>query len=101
MTARSINGSAVETLRVELGERSYDILIGPGLIERAGAEILPLMRRRQAIIVTDEAVAQHHLAPLRKSLAAAGIAEQAIVLPPGEATKDLAHFGRLVDEILA
>jgi len=94
------NGSC-ERLRVELGERSYDILIGPGLIEHAGAEILPLMRRRQAVIVTDETVAQHHLAPLRDSLAEHGITHHAVVLPPGEGTKDLAHFGRLVDDLLA
>ena len=63
--------------------------------------MLPLMRRKQAVIVTDENVARHHLAPLRHSLAEHGIAHQAIVLPPGEGTKDLAHFGRLVDDVLA
>src|SRR5207245_2505084 len=41
------------------------------------------------------------LDPLRDSLAQAGIDQHAIVLPPGEATKDLAHFGRLVDDVLA
>jgi 3-dehydroquinate synthase len=92
---------AIEKLRVELGERGYDILVGPGLIGRAGAEILPLLRRRQVVIVTDETVARHHLTPLRASLAEHGIAERAVVLPPGEGTKDLAHFGRLVDDILA
>jgi len=100
MTEQKANG-AVERLRVALGERSYDILVGPGLIAHAGAAMLPLMRRKHAVIVTDEIVAQHHLAPLQGSLDAAGIAHQAIVLPAGEATKDLAHFGRLVDDILA
>jgi len=94
-------GKPIERLRVELGERSYEILVGPGLIERAGAEILPLLRRRQAVIVTDEHVARHHLPPLRWSLGEHGIDNHAIVLPPGEGTKDLAHFGRLVDDILA
>ena len=91
----------VERLRVELGERGYDILVGPGLIAGAGTHILPLMRRRQAVVVTDENVAVAHLGPLRASLVAAGIAHQAIILPPGEGTKDLAHFGRLVDDVLA
>ena len=59
------------------------------------------MRRRQAVIVTDETVAGHFLAPLRDSLAEAGIAHHTVVLPPGEETKDLAHFGRLIDDILA
>jgi 3-dehydroquinate synthase len=99
--AHGTETGAIERLRVELGERGYDILVGPGLIGRAGAEILPLLRRRQAVIVTDETVARHHLAPLSASLAEQGITQRAVVLPPGEGTKDLAHFGRLVDDILA
>jgi len=94
-------GAAIERLRVELGDRAYDIAVGAGLIARAGTEMLPLMRRRQAIVVTDETVARHHLEPLRHSLVEAGIAAHSVVLPPGEGTKDLVHFGRLVDEILA
>jgi 3-dehydroquinate synthase len=90
-----------ERLRVELDERGYDILVGPDLIAGAGEAMLPLMRRRQAIVVTDAHVAKPHLPPLLESLDAAGIAHHTITLPPGESTKDLAHFGRLVDDILA
>jgi 3-dehydroquinate synthase len=99
MTMTSHNAS--ERLRVALGERAYDIVVGPGLVEQAGREILPLMRRRQAVVVTDETVARHYLAPLRDSLAEAGITHHTVVLPPGEETKDLGHFGRLAEEILA
>jgi 3-dehydroquinate synthase len=98
---RDGNPAVTERLRVALAERSYDILVGPGLIEGAGAAMLPLLRRRQAVIVTDEQVARHHLPVLRRSLEKHGIANHAIVLPPGEGTKDLAHFGRLVDDVLA
>jgi 3-dehydroquinate synthase len=93
--------STVERLRVELGARGYDILVGPQLIERAGLEILPLMRRRQAVIVSDEIVAGHCLAALRDSLSEVGITHHTVLLPPGEETKDLAHFGRLAEDILA
>jgi 3-dehydroquinate synthase len=92
--------SEIETLRVELGDRAYDIRIGAGVIERAGAEMLPLMRRKQAVVVTDENVAGRYLPPLQQSLDAAGIAHRQVVLPPGEETKDLAHFGRLAEAIL-
>ena len=95
-----MNGT-VEKLRVELGDRGYDILVGPGLIAAAGMHILPLARRKQAVVVTDETVARAHLKPLIDSLDAVGIAHHTIVLPPGEGTKDLAHFGRLVDDVLA
>jgi 3-dehydroquinate synthase len=93
--------AAAERLRVELGERGYDILIGRGLIAEAARHMVPLMQRKQAVIVTDETVARMHLAPLEAGLEAAGIARHTVILPPGEATKDLAHFGRLVDAVLA
>jgi 3-dehydroquinate synthase len=92
---------AIDRLRVELGERSYEILVGRRLIQRAGSEMLPLLRRRQAVIVSDENIAGHYLAALRDSLSDAGIAHHAVLLPPGEETKDLDHFGRLVEDILA
>ena len=90
----------MERLKVELAERSYDILVGPRLIAGAGRETLPLMRRRQAVIVSDETVARHYLGPLRESLGEAGIAHHSVILPPGEETKELGHFGRLAEEIL-
>ena len=93
--------TATESLRVALAERSYDIVVGPGLIETAGAAMLPVLRRRQTVIVTDEQVARYHLPALRRSLDEHGIANHAIVLPPGEGTKDLAHFGQLIDGVLA
>src|SRR5437660_3300714 len=91
----------IERLHVDLGDRGYDILVGPQLIERSGREMLPLMRRRHAVVVSDEIVAGHYLASLRDSLSEAGIAHHYVLLPPGEETKDLAHFGKLAEDILA
>ena len=96
-----MSAGTTERLRGALGERGYDILVGPGLIAEAGAAIAPLMRRRQAVVVTDATVARHHLEPLRQSLAEHAVETSEIVLPPGEGTKDLAHFGRLVEDVLA
>jgi len=93
--------SAVETLRVELGARSYDILVGSALLPRAGELIAPVIRQKRAIIVSDENVARLHLASLRAGLDKAGIAHHAIILPPGESTKDFVHFGKLIEDILA
>jgi 3-dehydroquinate synthase len=89
-----------ERLHVELGERGYDIIVGPLLIERAGTEIRPLLRRAQVVVVSDESVARHWFPKLRGSLMASEIAHHAVLLPPGEESKDIEHFGRLVDEIL-
>ncbi|MGI9372025.1 MAG: 3-dehydroquinate synthase [Hyphomicrobiales bacterium] len=75
------------TVPVELGERAYDILIGPGLLEDAGKQIKPLLSRPKTAIVTDENVAAVHLKALQRSLDAAGIAHETLTLPAGEATK--------------
>jgi 3-dehydroquinate synthase len=92
--------TAPVSVAVELGERRYEILVGSGLLAEAGAHIGPLMRQKRAIVVTDETVAAHYLATLQAALGAAGIEQQAIVLPPGEQTKDFAHFQKLIEDIL-
>jgi len=89
-----------ELLRVELGARGYDIHIGADLLARAGALMLPVIRRPNAVIVTDANVAKLYLAKLQAGLDAAGIAHRAIVLPPGEQTKDFAHYSRLCEDVL-
>ncbi len=92
---------APRTLRVALGARSYDILVGDGLIADAAEFVAPLIRAQPAIVVTDETVAALHLGALEASLAGAGIAGRPIVLPPGEETKSFAHLEGLIDQILA
>ena len=90
----------VRKIEVGLGERSYDILAGPGLMERAGDWLLPVLRRRRVAVVTDHNVAAHHLGRLAAGLDAAGIEFAAIVLPPGEATKSFRHLEDLLDRLL-
>ena len=92
--------SAPITVRVGLGERSYDILIGAGLIERAGAEIAVRLPGIRAAIVTDENVAGSWLDALAASLGRAGIASVAITLPPGEKTKSFDHLQTVVGGVL-
>ena len=89
-----------ETVPVELGDRSYDILIGSGLLARAGTLVGPLLPRPFVAIVTEERVAALHLATLQAGLAGAGIASEAVVLPPGEATKSMAWLGHTVERLL-
>ncbi|MDT8345942.1 MAG: 3-dehydroquinate synthase family protein, partial [Thermohalobaculum sp.] len=90
----------METVRVGLGERSYDILIGPGLIGRAGALIGPHLARPSVAIVTDATVAGLHLEPFRAALAAEGIASEAVVVPAGEASKSMATVALVVERLL-
>ncbi len=90
-----------ETVHVPLGDRAYDVRIGPGLIARAGEEIAPLLARPRVAILTDETVAAQHLGPLEAALSVAGIATSALTLPPGEATKSWAMLERSVEWLLA
>ena len=90
----------IDRVPVALGARSYEVRIGPGLIDRAGAEIAPLLKRRRAAIVTDDTVAPLHLARLQAALAAEGIDSTALALPAGEATKGWPEFARCVEWLL-
>src|SRR6478735_7829340 len=75
--------SAERKVHVPLGERAYDILIGPGLIARAGAEIALRLKGRKAAVITDTNVASIYLDALVQSLEAAGIASATLVLRAG------------------
>ena len=77
----------MRTLTVALGERSYPIHVGDGLLRRAG-ELLGPVATRRVIIVTNPVVAKHHADVLRTALAAVGIETELILIPDGEAHKD-------------
>ena len=83
------NPLPLATLNVALGDRSYDIFIGDGAIRQAGHLMQGVLASPNTVIVTDENVAPHWLAPLEASLNAAGITHRAVILPPGEHTKSL------------
>ena len=89
-----------EAVRVSLGDRSYDILIGEGLLARAGEEIARRLGTVRVGVVTDENVAAHHLPTLTGSLRAAGIEHAALTLPPGERTKSWDALERTVSFLL-
>ncbi|MBB3017093.1 3-dehydroquinate synthase [Microvirga lupini] len=98
-SARMDNPSLI-TVPVPLGERAYDILVGRGLIDTAGARIAAL-GARAAAIVTDEHVGPLYAAALTASLEAQGLRVSMITLPPGEATKSYASLERVCDAVLA
>lgn len=91
----------VATIHVALGARAYDVRVGQGLIERAGAEIAPVLHRPRVAVLTDEHVAAAHLDALRAGLAAEGIETVSLALPAGETTKSWAHLQQSVEWLLA
>jgi 3-dehydroquinate synthase len=89
-----------DEVHVPLGDRAYDIRIGAGLLERAGAEIAPLLNRPKVAVITDENVARLHLPAFQAALDAEGIEASVLTLPAGEATKSWPHFTRAVEWVL-
>ncbi|OOY23433.1 3-dehydroquinate synthase [Thioclava sediminum] len=87
-----------EIVPVELGERSYEVRIGTGLLENACTEIAPLLRRPRVAVVADQTVADLHLATLRRGLG--DIEMVSLTLPPGEGTKSWPQFTRTVEWLL-
>ncbi|MBB4401784.1 MULTISPECIES: 3-dehydroquinate synthase [Rhizobium/Agrobacterium group] len=88
-------------VHVPLGERAYDILIGPGLIGRAGGEISARLKGRRAAIITDEHVAPLYLEGLMDGLQTDGIEAVSLTLPAGEKTKSFEHLVTVCDAVLA
>ena len=92
--------AARKTVRVNLGDRSYDILIGPGLIATAADEITGRLKGRRMAVITDEHVAPLYLEPLMESLKEKGITAVSLVLPAGEKTKSFEHLIPVCEAIL-
>ncbi|MFM2391955.1 MAG: hypothetical protein RLZZ437_3510 [Pseudomonadota bacterium] len=90
----------IDRVHVDLGSRSYDVLIGAGLIAGAGRQIDPFLRRKRVCIVTDSHVGPLHLARLEAALAEAGIRATSLILPAGEATKGWPHLAQTVEWLL-
>jgi 3-dehydroquinate synthase len=93
--------TAHDTVRVELGPRSYDIVVGDDVLAIAGEKMAPVLRHPRVIVVTDTHVADLHLETLLRSLSDSNVEADPVVLEAGEQTKDISHFGRLMDAILA
>ncbi|MFK7869545.1 MAG: 3-dehydroquinate synthase [Roseobacter sp.] len=90
----------VETVRVDLPGRDYDVRIGPGLLAQAGTEIAPLLTRPRVAIVSDAQVAALHLETLSQALAAQGIDVVDLSLPAGEGTKSWGPLSHTVEWLL-
>ncbi|MGC1816354.1 MAG: 3-dehydroquinate synthase, partial [Casimicrobiaceae bacterium] len=87
------------TLSVGLGDRAYPIRIGSGLLSQAG-ELLAIEPRTRMVIVTNAVVASHHLAPLKAALRDRGAQVDVVLLPDGEAHKNLSTLNDLLTRLL-
>ena len=89
----------MQTLKVELADRSYPIHIGRNLLSDASL-ILPYLKRNNVAIVTNTIVAPLYLDKLSNSLQTAGVKVIPIVLPDGEAYKNSETLNKIYDALL-
>jgi len=91
---------STRTIRVDLAGRGYDIAVGPGLLDQAGALCRPLLAAPRVTIVSDETVAPLYGDRLAASFAKAGVKTAAVTVPAGESSKEFGAFGRLMNALL-
>jgi 3-dehydroquinate synthase len=89
----------VSTVPVSLGERSYDILIQGGLLERIGGRLKKLGMKGKVGVVTDRYVARYYAKNLLESLRRCNIEAVPIILAPGEQSKTLKTIERILDAL--
>jgi 3-dehydroquinate synthase len=97
---RSASDSST-TVRVDLGPRSYDIAIGPGQIDRAGALLAERLGARRTVIVSDSNVTPLYADRLGQSLTAAGHTTRLVTVAAGEATKSYPVLEDLIEDLIA
>jgi 3-dehydroquinate synthase len=89
----------IQTLEVALGDRSYPIHIGKGLLERADL-LLPHLKRKQVAVVSNTTVAPLYMSKLLQTLTQAGVSVIEIILPDGEAYKNNETLNLIYDALL-
>ena len=95
---RNVSDVVVDTLNVELGTRSYPILIAAGALGRAQT-FEPHLHASELLIVSNTTVAPLYLPTLTSSLGKRRRVE--VILPDGEAHKTLANAARVLDVLIA
>jgi 3-dehydroquinate synthase len=91
----------MHTLTVDLGERSYPIHIGPGLLRRVGEWLAAAISGRRALMVTHPNIDELYGEILRDGLIAAGFAVATHHVPQGEASKCVDEFMGIQDALFA
>ena len=85
---------------VSLGARSYDIVIGRGVLGSLGTRIAALRPGAKTFIVSDDNVARHAMATAETALDRAGLVTNRTIVAPGEASKSYRVFENVCEAIL-
>jgi 3-dehydroquinate synthase len=88
-----------ERVRVDLDERSYDILIGKGLLSQVAEYLRPLKLGKRGVIITDTNVESLYAGALCDALGKGGFAADVLSVPAGEPSKSLRQANRLFEKL--
>ncbi len=88
----------MKTIRID-ASRSYDVVIGSGLLAEAGGRIAALTGKVRAMVISDDRVFPLYGETLMDSLRDAGLEPAWFVFPQGESEKNLATYGFLLEEL--
>ena len=89
-----------KTLRVELGDNSYPIAVGAGLLNRVGEFLTPHIKSNKVLIVSEALVKKLYMRRVRQSLTDAGLEVHTIEISAGEEGKSLQEFSRIQDSLV-
>ncbi len=89
----------MKRIKVELGNNSYEIRVGSGVLAQTGVWLKEKGFAGKAVIITDSNVKGLYAAGLEKSLAAAGFSVAVLEVPAGEAQKTLETAGKLYNRL--
>jgi 3-dehydroquinate synthase len=89
----------MQTLTVDLGDRSYPIHIGSGLLDQPDL-ILPHLAQKRVVVVTNTTIAPLYLDRLASALAEVGVAATPVALPDGEVYKNWETLNLIFDALL-
>lgn len=89
------------TLRVELGDNSYPLIVGTGLLNRVGELLTPHTKSNKILIVSDTFVKASYMSVVLKSLESTGLDVSTVEVPVGEESKSLTQFSRIQDSLVA
>ena len=89
-----------KTLRVELGDNSYPLVVGTGLLNSVGELLMPHTKSNKVLIVSDAFVKTRYMPVVLKSLKDAGLDVSTIEVPVGEESKSLVQFSRIQDSLV-
>jgi 3-dehydroquinate synthase len=95
-----VSGSPIDTVTVELGDRSYSIVISSGLLGEIGPRLAALLGTGATAIVTNPTVGKLYLERVETSLRHTGYRVTIVEIPDGEEHKNLASLALIYDRLL-